>query len=458
LQVAQALERLHESELERVLPELAHHYTHAAALAGPDRGVRYNLRAAEQAAAAAALAEAAERLATALELGITDEHERVRVQIELALLLAESGDVDQARTLLDEAIVAATRLGDRGQAAYARLLRVRRDWLGELGVDHKTSVAERFAVVEEAIPILTELGDARGLAYARFTLAYAYRSRGEQAAAAEELEQALVSADASGHAPTRSLVITQLVQMLILGPTPADEAIRRCEELKRARRGETVLEATIERGLSLLYAMAGRDDEARDRDRRAGAVLDQVDYHTQAYFRLYAAWAHRLLDDPAAAERHLLAIWERFGGDVAGATRTQTETARLYLTHLYIEQGRWSDAEQWLERADRRVPVLRGSSGVELAARARLAVHRGDLDGALTLALDAVAVAMGDNLNWQAERWLALASVQRARRDEAAAGAAYAKALTLFEQKGNVAAAARVRAEAAADLEPAPVN
>jgi hypothetical protein len=50
--------------------------------------------------------------------------------------------------------------------------------------------------------------------------------------------------------------------------------------------------------------------------------------------------------------------------------------------------------------------------------------------------------------NYTAVAWLALAEVQKANGHAAGADAAVANALRLYEEKGNVAAAARVRAGA----------
>ena len=62
----------------------------AAPLAGAERAVDYNLRAAEAATASVAYREAAARLSTALELGISDPRERARVQAELGHLYYEA--------------------------------------------------------------------------------------------------------------------------------------------------------------------------------------------------------------------------------------------------------------------------------------------------------------------------------------------------------------------------------
>jgi hypothetical protein len=84
-----------------------------------------------------------------------------------------------------------------------------------------------------------------------------------------------------------------------------------------------------------------------------------------------------------------------------------------------------------------------------LAARARIAAHRGDTAGAVALAQRAVELAdQSDMLNLRARVWLALAEVQRCNGQKTKADAAAAAALRLYESKGNVTAAAPLRASA----------
>jgi len=449
LRVGEALERVHAADLSQVLPELAHHFTLGAPVSGAERAVDYNLRAAAAATEAAALGEAAARLSTALELGIVDEHERVRVQVELAWLLAESGRVVQALALFDDALVVADRLGQRALAAEVRVLLGWRDWLGST----HGSVEEKLRTATDAITTFAELGDARGLALARHLLGYAYRGMGRCADACTELELALVDATASRHAPTRTRVISQLVQMLCLGPATADETIRRCEELRSSCRGEALLAATIERLLSFPYAMAGRAEEARACDDHASEILNDVDYHTQVYSRFYAGQARWLLGDVEAAEEHLLAVWRRFGGETDAPPTVQANAAVRELVLLYCGQDRWDDAERWLAQGDETVFASQEGNrilpprGRVAHARALVASHRRESDKAMTLALRALdALEESDYLNWRAGAWLALAEILRANGEDAEADAAAARALDLYERKGNVIEAERLRA------------
>jgi tetratricopeptide (TPR) repeat protein len=280
-------------------------------------------------------------------------------------------------------------------------------------------------------------------------LAIAYDTGGGRySAALAELEQALLDADACGDAFLRNRVITRLVMNLTSGPTPVEEAIRRCDELRRASSSAPVLTARIERCLSQLCAMAARADEAREHERRAGAVLDQLPYSEEVASRRFVANTHLLLGETAAAEQQLLAMWERFGDKNERATSYISAFTAVMLALLCCDEARWPDAEHWLACATGMpVPAESPPGMLRPAAGARVAAHRGDLDEALALAQSAIEFAdRTDSLNWRARVWLAYAEVLRACRRTGEAEAAHETAIRIYEQKGNVAAVARVRA------------
>jgi ATP/maltotriose-dependent transcriptional regulator MalT len=117
------------------------------------------------------------------------------------------------------------------------------------------------------------------------------------------------------------------------------------------------------------------------------------------------------------------------------------------LALMYCDDGRWDDAERSLAYGSE-VPtpnyfLIEAVTG--LAARARVAAHRGALADAMPLARRAVElVEVSDELNHKARIWLSLAEVERANGDTAKADAAVATARSLYEQKGNVAGAALI--------------
>jgi hypothetical protein len=78
--------------------------------------------------------------------------------------------------------------------------------------------------------------------------------------------------------------------------------------------------------------------------------------------------------------------------------------------------------------------------------QARMAAHRGEHADALARIGDVVERAEhGGHLTVRGQAQVALAEVQRAAGNDAEADAAVARALALYEQKGNVAAAERLR-------------
>jgi DNA-binding SARP family transcriptional activator len=446
LRVGEALERSHVGDPSRVLSELAHHFTIAAPLGGVERAVGYNLRAADAATAAGAYDEAAARLSAALELGVSDPRQRARVKVELARLFAETGRRPQANAILSAVLDAAAGLKDRGLAAEAVL-----ELLGRQAGDPQFDSEAMRRDAEAAIEVFLQLGDRRGLARARRRRALAWEYEGRWSEACADLERARVDADACGDQDMRRWVIGSLARALCHGPTPVGEAICRCQELRAQHPGDRVLEAIVTRCLSSLYAMAGRFDDARDSVERSSLVLDRLDRRTaSAIYRTHSAEARELLGDVAGARKELLARWHlKAGWDHTPDLRAMASA--YYVALLYCDDGCWVDAERCLDYG-RDVPVphsFRTAFARGLAARARVAAHRGDLVEALKLARGAVELAgQSDDLNLRARVWLALAEVLRANGNGAEADIAVATAARLYEAKGNVAAATSLRAAA----------
>jgi tetratricopeptide (TPR) repeat protein len=220
---------------------------------------------------------------------------------------------------------------------------------------------------------------------------------------------------------------------------PTSGAIRRCEELRRSSSDDQTLDGVVTRNLAALYAMAGRLDDAREAIRRSSAVLDDL------------AEAKELLGDRAGAKEELSAAWRRFG-DIGGNTPDRRAMHGAYkLALLYCDDGRWDDAERCLEYGSEvsQLPQFSGEIPLGLAARARVAARRDDAMRAAALAQAAVElVDRSDNLNLRGRVWSAFAEVERKSGSEAQADAATAEAIRLYEQKGNITAAERLRSSA----------
>lgn len=111
--VGRALEQLHPDPPASMLPELAHHFAAAAALGDGDRAVDYNVRAGRAAVDSLAYDEAAERLRTALIVGIDDQQLQGAVELELGRALNWAGRTHDAIPAFKAAAETARRIGDR---------------------------------------------------------------------------------------------------------------------------------------------------------------------------------------------------------------------------------------------------------------------------------------------------------------------------------------------------------
>jgi hypothetical protein len=269
------------------------------------------------------------------------------------------------------------------------------------------------------------------------------------------LERALAHADASDDAPTRRYVIGTLCYLLCDGPAPVGEAIERCEELRASCGDDRVLETLVSRHLCHVLAMDGRFDESEALLPNTGSVFDELNQATQhGLSRDSIAEARELLGDRPGAERELLALWETFRRGRGGAPESRALRAASLLALLYCDEGRWDEAADCVAYGAELPPPshFRPAVVLLLAAEARLAEHRGDQAEAVRRALRAVELAdRSDRLNLRARVWLALSQVRRNGSENVDADEAAAAALRLYEQKGNVAAAAHLRAS----LEPA---
>ena len=434
LRVGEALERRHADDPERVVQELAIHFTHAALTIGPERAITYNVRAAEAAVNADAYAEAADRLSTALELGIDDDRTRAHVQTELALVQRGLGRFDEAEPLL------APILDEPFAASQARFITLMND---------PAVVPEGLLdEAQHAIDTFAETGDTYRLAVAWRHYGLVRRRQGRLLASVAAFESALRYADASGRRDAYRWAVGSLAYVLCDSPVPVPDALRRVEELEHTTAEDAMSTAILCQFRGGLLAMAGRRLEARELLLRSDAAFlrHPTGGSNRPAYRELVAEAWELLGEPARAEAELVAKYEHYRR-ADFATGAQALQAAYRLALLCCDQSRWDDAERWTEYG-RDVPVpdhFLNWPVLGLAARSRIAAHRGDRDLAVEFGQRAVALAeRSDASNLRGRTWLALAEVHRARDETSEADNAVAAALRVYAAKGNVTAARRV--------------
>ncbi len=411
-----------------------------------ERAAAHLVAAAWRAEALGDFEAAASLLERALAIGFAEPHERVGVQTELGSALGQTRRTIDAEAVLTEAYETATRLGDRKIAAWAL---IRRGW-NRTG--HPTVTATGWqAEAEEAIVTMTEIGDDRGLSDARRLLALALANLGRPEDARWQLELALRNAEACGDPDQRRSVINTLANVYIGGLTPVPEAVGLCDRLSETAAGDRILEATLQRSLGVLYAMAARPRESVDALARGGAVLDEVRLRRHEVYRLVVAYARELCGDRDGAERELLLMWNYFR-DVGREFDTRAWNASTRLASLYCDEGRFGEAAEFhaygrKERGGGR-PHQRW-----LSVEALLAAGDGRLAQAAELAARSIVdVETHSNAIEGVELLAAAARVQRTAGLMVEAEAAIQRALAICERKENRGAAARLGAGVLAPL------
>jgi hypothetical protein len=406
---------------------------------------------------AAAAQRAAERdnrlsqislLQRALALAI-DPGERAQLQLGLGGSLAAAGRKAESGAVLAEALDAAAALGERGIAAHARLL-----LRGPYALAHPDDRERWRASVDDAIETFTELGDDRGLALARDMLAWALITEGREEDAFVQLDLALGHARASSDWALRRGVTAAICLRLCNGPTPVGEALDRCVRLLESVRDDPVLQLLIKRYQATLYAMAARVDEALELLREGGRVVDEFDpLYRWRQFSARVATVKELVGDRAGAEAERRARWSYLRDRHAEAIDMEAVVAAVALALFCCDEGRWDDAAELIAYVEDVPLVSTPAHPYDAPAisrrvvEARLAAHHGRLDEALAIAdRAAIAAEQLSNLNRKAELLVGLAEVWRAAGRTTEADAAIASTLEFYEQKGNVAAAAQLRA------------
>ncbi len=367
------------------------------------------------------MAVALPRLRSAAEAVAKGTSSRHEILERLGSVLARTGRFAEADDTLTQAVDSAKTAGARG--AELRALIERLIW--RLEARHATA-DEAVELSRTAIPEFDRLGDELGLAKAWHLLGDEHVGS-SWAAGTEALERALLHARRSGDQREIGDILWWLGVSHHFGPMPVDEAIRRCNAIRRAAPNK---DRTVEAGtlgvLAGLTAMQGRFTEARTLFAEGLTILQELGLTLRMATRRTISGAIELLaDEPVAAEREL-----RWGYDRLEAMGERADQGGIgaQLGEALYRQGKYDEAERYAARD----------------VRAKLLARHADFNAAESLAREAVVAAdEDDNFNRRGNVRLALGEVLYLARRKAEAIGLLDEAHALFRQKGNVAAMAR---------------
>jgi class 3 adenylate cyclase/tetratricopeptide (TPR) repeat protein len=356
----------------------------------------------------------------------------------------DSGEFVEAGAVLDGAVDAAALVGDARLLAEARLVRL---LVARHAAEPEGWGEEVIREAGRARPVFEAAGDHAGLALMWRLLGYVHVTAcryGEVAAAAEH---ALEHARLAGDVRQQARAATWSATAVLHGPTPVEDAVRRCEEIVSGDLEDRQAKGLAMCALAQLEALRGEVPRARELYHEARALLEDVGGRVvAASTSLDSAVVEMLAGAPETAESDLRSDFETL--ELLGEKYVLPSVAALLAQAVYA-QGRYEEALE-LSMGAREIgseddvdaqTLWRCACAKALARQGSVAEAEGLARAAVELVRETDALVMRADALADLAEVLALAG----RADEAAA--TLDEAVALYERKGAVAAA---RARAAA--------
>jgi class 3 adenylate cyclase/tetratricopeptide (TPR) repeat protein len=377
--------------------------------------------------------------------------QRLELLPQLAFSLLETGDFARLQSVVAETTALAASSGDPRFEAQALILGLRvsmntnpEGWADE---------AEREAM--RAIAVFEGLGDERGLAKAWALLGQMHLYKIQFARGEEAWENAAAHAHRAGDQRDEMESLSWLALCICCGPTPAEQGLRRCEELLERARGDQKAMSTALFIQADLEAAIGRFEQARDHIVQAKALLEEVagTVWMAGPLAQFAGLVELWAGDPVAAEREL-----RWGYETLSAIGEMAwlPTVADILAEALYGQGRYDEAETLTKTSEEIAGTEDLYSQVfRRIVRARVHAQRSDTEAAERLAREAVDMSkVTDFVELRARAHLALGEVLQQLAGKAEeAQTVIGEAIRLFEQKGFSVGAERGRSFLAQDVQ-----
>jgi tetratricopeptide (TPR) repeat protein len=357
--------------------------------------------------------------------------------------LHDTGEWEEAERVFTRAVELARDVGDRRVLAEATLGLISQ----RLYTDAMTTHDQVRDELAEPVRIFEELGDEAGLARAVGLCGQLRFWRGDAAGAIADLER---SAQHARQAGDRNQEVQSLHYVLIAslhGPVPVEEALALCAGMRGQAGGDVRLEVTILRCQGRLEALRGDFNAARTLLGEALTLSQSLGLRVaEAGVRLELADVELLAGDPVAAEKA-----GRPGADALREMGNNGHfvTVAPILADALVDQGRRTEAAELVDLV--RELAMEDDLDPQIGwrrVRGKLLALEGELEEAERLGRESTRLA--DSTDFLLAHVCAhedLAETLRlaGRSDEAAAE--LERALELHERKGNLVAAARIRAK-----------
>jgi class 3 adenylate cyclase/tetratricopeptide (TPR) repeat protein len=422
-----------------ILAQLAPMDDHVRTLG--DRGAGYLSSAGRRALARGDMPAAANLLRRAAALLPTDDERHPRLLLQSGEALMESGEFEMAQTVLTAGLESAVAAGNRGLELTGRMILLDLRY----ATSSDRSEDEVIAEVENAIRVLEELEDHEGQARAWRLLTFVNWEACRWGASEWAAQQMIEHARLAGDTVLEARVLPALATCALYGPTPVPEAIELCHDLLLRTGADRKAAAVTTRALAHLRAMQGDFETARDLVQKSRASLQELGWKLHAAVTSQSSGPIEMLaGDPEGAERELRQGYRELEG--MGDKYYLSTTAGFLAESLFV-QDRLDEAERFTRVSER----LAGKDDISSqflwrSVRGKILARRGDVETGLGLVREALdLIRRAEEPDSTASVYEDLAEVSLLAGDAGEARAALETALALFQAKGNVVAASRIR-------------
>lgn len=386
-------------------------------------------------------------LERAVSLFAQDDAQRFALLPQLGEALFEAGRLRDAERVLDEAIRYGQAENVPELAALASVERQR--VLIQEG--SAWSVDEARQIAGTAVAVLGASGDELGQCRAWCLHATVKWIQGLAFDADQCWIRAAEHAQRAGNTRELFEILCWRASAAVLGPTPVNVAVRRCDEIRGEVASSPVAVAATLPQLALLHAMNGDFETARELIRDTDAILDDLGRVTQDEFgrfqstvSFHEAWVDMLAGEPADAEAKLRADYVKLE---AMGDKSVLSTMAASLAQAAFAQGHDEDALAYRRIAERTAAADDlHAQATWRGVGARILARRGQFDAGAALAREAVQFAKRtDFITTQADALFDLGAVLDGAGRKVDAEAAVREALELYVEKGNIVSAEQTR-------------
>lgn len=372
-----------------------------------------------------------------------EDPERLRLLPGLADAVQSKGDLKRAMEVYEDIIETATTAGDQTSALNAEL--------GRLHVTAFQDIEEFLRRgperINQLVPLLEKHGDRLGLAKAWYLLSYVDWAMSRNGEALDKVDKALALVTEVGDKRWEAYAIRLRCLSMYWGPAPVETVeaynhevadMGRTRDMQSLRAGALTI-------LARCAAMRGDFEAARAYNREAVDInTDLGELLTQATDSISEGLVELLDRKFQAAEQALLrgyqALEEMRGTGPLGVVAAM-------LARVLLLQERDEEANETTRVCER----IAGDHQVDVqvkwrSIRAVVLARRGQVEEAEGLAREALEHAeTTDQPDTIAEAHADLAEVLQLSRRPAEASTEFARALALYERKGNQVAAGQIR-------------